>query len=76
MSQDPTLTREQAINIARELARKTYGDVDSFKIRVNDDREQWKIDFVNLGAPVRGEGQHFSVWVNKKTRDARLFRGR
>jgi hypothetical protein len=76
MSHRPPVTRERAIEIARDLARRTIGDVDRFTIRVNDDRKHWKIDFVDPHATVRGDGQHFSVWVDKRTGDARMFRGR
>jgi hypothetical protein len=72
---EQAISQERAISIAKELARQTYGDtVDTYDVRVDSDDEQWKIDFVNPKATARGD--HFSVWVNKQTGVARLFRGR
>ena len=72
-----SITKDRAIAIAKELARKTYGDnLDEFEVRVEADAEQWKVNFVNPKAVARGDQHHFSVWVNKDTGEARLFRGR
>lgn len=71
-----SITREQATEKARNLARTEYDNVDDFEAKVQDDPSHWKIDFTNPRALARGESHHFSVWIDKATGEARLFKGR
>ena len=73
---EQAITQDRAEAIAKDLARKTYGDIDGFEVRAEGDAEQWMINFVNPKATSRGDQHHFSVSVNKQTGEPRLFRGR
>ena len=75
MSRRP-ITKEQAIAKARELAKRTYGNIDMFEVTAKEDASHWMVNFVNPRALARGQPQHFAVWINKQTGKARLFKGR
>ena len=73
-----SIRREQAIEMAKAEARKAYSKVDlnSLQLSVVETAAEWKIEFTNTGSLADGESQHFSVWVDKSSGTARLFKGR
>jgi hypothetical protein len=73
---DPSITKEQAVEKAKEVGERTYGDIGMFTVTVTEAPIDWRVRFSRPGALEDGETEHFSVWVNKETGEPRLFRGR
>ncbi len=71
-----SITKEQAIAKAKEVAKRAYRNIDMFEVTTKEDSSYWMVSFTNPRALARGEVQHFAVWINKQTGKARLFRGR
>jgi len=71
-----SITKDQAVEKAKQVGQKAYGNIDVFEVKTEEDSTYWKVNFTNPQALERGGAQHFSVWVNKKSGDARLFKGR
>jgi hypothetical protein len=70
------ITREQAMAKAMEIGRAAYSDIDEFQRKVEESSQEWKVGFSRLTSLADGKSQHFSVWVDKKTGTAKLFKGR
>ncbi len=70
------LTREEALDKATQVAEETYGDVTEYETMVEQDETHWRIGFSHPQALTRGGRQHFSVWIDKQTAAAQLFKGR
>jgi hypothetical protein len=70
------ITKEKAIEKAKQTGEKAYVNIDMFEIIVKEDPIYWMVDFSRPQAIEDGETQHFSVWVEKKSGQARLFKGR
>ena len=70
------ITKEQAIQKAREIARPVCADIDKRVVHLEQTPTEWHVDFINPRALADGRPQHISVWVDKSTEEARLFQGR
>ena len=73
---DNQITEMQALEKAREVGEAAYRDISMFATTVTEDSSHWMVHFTNAQAVADGESQHFSVRVDKRTGDAKLFRGR
>jgi hypothetical protein len=73
----PTLSKENAVEIAVELGAENGYPKDEYYVTAvesSEDGESWWVDFKRKGKARLGE--HFSVTVSKKTGKAELFHGR
>jgi hypothetical protein len=73
---DHSITKDQAIQKARDFARPACADIDKRVVHLEETSTEWHVDFVNPQALADGRPQHISVWVDKNTEHARLFQGR
>lgn len=71
-----SISKEEAVSLAKEEGRMAGYDVDAYTISVNEEMVNWIVDFVKGSAPVRGGEQHFTIWIEKQTGESTLFRGR
>ena len=70
------VTKEQASEKARSAAVEDYPNLDDFEMSVEESPTHWVFDFSKPSEISDGALQHFSVWVDKKTGETRLFKGR
>ena len=70
------IDEQRAVEIAREVARDSYGEILGYEITVDETDSDWRIHFHRPGALERGGHSHFAVWVDKTSGEPRLFRGR
>ena len=67
----------EALEIAQRVGRDAYGDIGAFQVvDTEEDDDHWSVAFRRMDALVDGEGQHFEVWIDKNSGEARLFKGR
>ena len=73
------LTKSQVIKVARTEARKEGFDLNKYDLKAVDyantgERVQtWTVSF--YGKPPTRPGDHFLIWVDDRTLDAKLMRG-
>ena len=70
------IEEQNAVEIAREVARDAYSEIDDYEVSVEETDQEWRVRFQLPGAPDDGGSSHFAVWVERDTGEARLFRGR
>lgn len=69
------VTKEDAVALAKEMAKSEGYEVDQYQIEVQDKGDSWFINF-RKDAPYRGGDQHFGIFVDKSCKtEVRLFRG-
>ena len=73
---ETNITDTRAVEIARQLAHEAYGPVDTHTISVTEAEREWRVRFELPSPRSDGGASHFAVWVDKRTGEARVFRGR
>jgi hypothetical protein len=76
MTAGDTVTREQALVIARDAATTAQPGIDAFDVDVDDQGAYWMVRFTDPMAMADGASQHLEVRVEKRTGKARIFHGR
>ena len=70
------IDKEQALAKARRMAEEVYGDLSAYQVKVGETEDKWQFEFSQTPSQEDGGRQHFAVWVDKQTGEARLFKGR
>ena len=71
-----SIDEQRAVDIALNVAREAYDEIEGYDISIEETGGEWRIDFRLPGSLERGGRSHFAVWVDKNSGEARLFRGR
>jgi hypothetical protein len=59
-----TITKEQALRIAREDAERTYVDLSIYSITAECDGESWRVDYSPSDPYTAGGGPHYVISAN------------
>ena len=70
------MTQEQAVEAARQAASADYPDLDAFEVGAEETDSEWRVNFSNPDEESLGARQHFSVSIDKRTGECKLFKGR
>jgi hypothetical protein len=55
----PTITAEQALEVARQDAEKAYGDLSVYRIAITLEPDGWHIDYDFKQPGLQGGGPHY-----------------
>ena len=70
------VTQDEAISIAKKEARNAGYNVEKFQVYPEDLHEGWEISFKRDLPGILGASSHFSVYVDKTSRECKIFHGR
>lgn len=57
----PNITREKALQIAREDAEKVYRDLSGYQVDIKLEHDGWRIDFELKDPDLDGGGPHYVI---------------
>jgi hypothetical protein len=60
-SHQPTISRDQALQIARTDGEKVYRDLSGYQVNIQLEQDGWHVDYEPKDSHVQGGGPHYII---------------